>query len=282
MGELYDRMHRDLTLKNFSENTKKAYLWAGTELAKHYMRSPAVLTAEEVKNFLHGKKCSVETLRMLVAGLRFLYGVTLQRPDLAQQLIWPKVPRKQPEILSGSEVERLLMSVDRLRCRTVLFVAYGGGLRIHEACKLRKQDIDPKRKLINVRQGKGRKDRCVVLSDRLGLILHEYCALTRPPGEYLFPGTKDGTHLSYGTVHAAFREALHIARIDKQVTIHCLRHSFATHLLETGTDIRTIQVMLGHSSIQTTAHYTHVSKKHIGSVKSPLDLLGTPEGKPLG
>jgi integrase/recombinase XerD len=282
MGELYDRMLRDLTLRNLSPHTKTGYLWAGRELAKHYKRSPAELTVEEVKNFLHerSKKCGVETLRMAVAGLRFLYGVTLNRPEFAQVLPWPKVPRKQPEILSGTEVERLLLSVDRLRCRTVLFVAYGGGLRIQEACRLKKHDIDSKRKMIHVHQGKGGKDRYVMLGDRLLQILREYWALTQPSGDYLFPGKRG--YMDYSTVCAAFREALRVSGIKKHVTIHCLRHSFATHLLESGVDLRTIQVMLGHASIQTTAHYTHVSQALIGSVKSPLDLLGTPEGKPLG
>jgi integrase/recombinase XerD len=207
--------------------------------------------------------------------------VTLDRSRVAERIPWPKVPHKQPDILSGSEVAKLLKAVSSLVPAMALTTAYGAGLRISEACRLRVEDIDGKRKLIHVRLGKGGKDRYVMLGDRLLEGLREYWVKVKPRG-WLFPGAKTGRPLSPDAVRKALERARKVAKLKKRVTTHALRHAFATHLLESGTDIRIIQVLLGHASIRTTARYTQVSNKLIASTKSPLDLLGTKKGAALG
>ena len=198
---------------------------------------------------------------MYVAGIRFLYGVTLDRPEVAKRIPWPKVPRKQPDILSGTEVTHLLAAIESVKHRVVLTAAYGAGMRVSEACRLQVGDIDSQRGLIHIRQGKGSRDRHVMLGDRLLSALREYWSLTRPQGPYLFPGQRPGTSVSATAVRTALHAAVAKAGISKRVTPHVLRHSFATHLLEAGADIRVIQVLLGHQSIRTTAHYTQLSQR---------------------
>jgi site-specific recombinase XerD len=185
------------------------------------------------------------------------------------------VPHKKPDILSLSEVERMLdaaMSASHVSAM-VAMTAYSAGLRISEACRLRPEDIDSERRLIHVRLGKGGKDRYVMLSERLLEILRGYWVKVRPQGGWLFPGRKAGEPITRHAVEKAVHAAAAKAKLRKKVTPHTLRHSFATHLLEAGTDIRVIQVLLGHSSIRTTARYTQVSERHVGSVKSPFDRL---------
>lgn len=285
MGELYNRMARDLKLKNLAVGTQSAYLTCCRRFAAYHMRSPMVLRLEEVKEFLGHLMAnggSVERLKMHVAGLKFLYGVTLDRPEVADKLPWPKVAHKRPDILSGSEVERVLSAMTTLKPLAVVLTAYGAGLRISEACRLRVEDIDSKRGLIHVRLGKGRKDRYVVLADRLLRALRAYCVKTGVRDGWLFPGRAKGTHLHSSAVNWALKQAVKKAKLKKRVTAHTLRHSFATHLLELGTDIRIIQALLGHASIRTTARYAQVSAKHIATVKSPLDVLGTRKAAALG
>jgi site-specific recombinase XerD len=225
---------------------------------------------------------SVERLKMHVAGLKFLYGVTLDRPEVADKLPWPKVPHKKPDILSGTEVEKVLSALTSLVPAMVVLTAYGAGLRVSEASRLRVEDIDGKRGVIHVRLGKGKKDRYVMLAERLLRALRSYWGKVQPQGGWLFPGRKKGTHLHPTAVNWALKEAVKKAKLKKRVTSHTLRHSFGTHLLELGTDIRIIQLLLGHASIQTTARYAQVSVKHIASVKSPLDVLGTRKATALG
>jgi site-specific recombinase XerD len=222
-----------------------------------------------------------EVVKMNVAGLKFLYGVTLDRPVIADRLPWPQVPHKKPDILSGTEVVKLLEAVTSLVPRMAVTTTYGAGLRISEVCRLRVDDLDGKRKLIHVRLGKGGKDRYVMLADRLLEGLRWYWVKVKPDG-WLFPGRKKGTHLHPTAVRWALKEAAKVAKLSKRVTPHVLRHSFATHLLEVGNDIRLIQALLGHASIHTTARYTQVSNKLIASTKSPLDLLGTKKAAALG
>jgi site-specific recombinase XerD len=277
-------MAQDLKLKNLAEKTQKTYLRCCTGFAGYHMRSPRELGETAIKEYLGHlqlKGAGPEKLKMHVAGLKFLYGVTLDRAKVAERLPWPKVPHKKPDILSGTEVTKLLGAVTSLVPAMALMTAYGAGLRITEVCKLRVEDIDGKRKLIKVRLGKGRKDRYVMLADRLLEALRQYWAKVRPEG-WLFPGRQKGKHLHPTTVQWALKEAARAVKLKKRVTPHVLRHSFATHLLETGNDIRVIQVLLGHASIRTTARYTQVSNKLIGSTKSPLDLLGTKKASVLG
>ncbi len=285
MGELYQRMERDLKLKNLSGATQKEYLRCCCGFVRYHMKPPTQLGEVAIKEYLAHlqlRGAGPETLKMNVAGLKFLYGVTLDRPKVAERLPWPKVPHKKPDILSGSEVEKVLAALTSLVPAMVLMTAYGAGLRISEVCRLCVEDIDGKRGLIHVRLGKGMKDRYVMLADRLLAALRSYWLKAQPQGGWLFPGRKKGTHLHPSAVNWALKEAVKTAKLKKHVTAHTLRHSFATHLLEAGTDIRVIQVLLGHASIRTTARYTQVSQMHVAKVKSPLDMLGTKQGAILG
>lgn len=285
MGELYDRMARDLKLKNLAVGTQRQYLACCKRFAAYHWRSPRLMGLEEVKEFLGylmAGSGSIERLKMHVAGLKFLYGVTLDRPEVADRLPWPKVPHKKPAILSGKEVEAVLAAIPSLVPAMVVLTAYGAGLRVSEAVRLRVEDIDGKRGLIHVRLGKGKKDRYVMLPARLHKALRAYWTKVRPQDGWLFPGKKKRTHLHSTAVNWALKEAAKKAKLKKRVTAHTLRHSFGTHLLELGTDIRVIQALLGHASIRTTARYAQVSARHIASVKSPLDVLGTKKGTVLG
>jgi integrase/recombinase XerD len=278
MGQLYQKMAQDLAIKNLAKGTREQYLRCCQGFAAYYMRSPREMGLPEIKDYL-GRMVDLgatpEKLKMHVAGIKFLYGVTLDREEVARKIPWPKVPHKMPDILSLSEVERLLdavMSASEIPA-VASITAYGAGLRISEGCRLRPEDIDSARKLIHVRLGKGGKDRYVMLSGVLLEILRVYWRRVRPQGGWLFPGRKPGQPITRNAVAQALQAAASKAKLRKKVTPHLLRHSFATHLLEGGTDIRVIQVLLGHSSIRTTARYTQVSERHIGSVKSPLDKL---------
>jgi site-specific recombinase XerD len=278
-------MSRDIKLRNLSPATHGQYLRCACHFVRFHMKSPETMGASECKEYLAhlqllGK--GPESLKLYVAGLKFLYSVTLNRPEVADQLPWPKVPQKLVVVLSGTEVEQVLGAVRSLVPSVALTAAYAAGLRISEACRLRVEDIDGKRKLIHVRQGKGQKDRYVMLSERLLAMLRRYWAAVRPKHGWLFPGRIEGQHLSPSAVRKALEHAVAASKLKKKVTAHVLRHSFATHLLETGNDIRLIQALLGHDSIRTAAQYTHVSTAHLGRVISPLDLLGTKRGEVLG
>ena len=285
MGELYQRMDRDLKLKNLSAATREKYLGCCCSFVRYHMKSPRELGEAEVKEYLahlQMKGAGPETVKMNVAGLKFLYGVTLDRPKVAERLLWPRVPHKKADILAGSEVLKLLGAMKSLVCGMVLMTAYGAGLRVSEACRLRVEDIDSKRMLIHVRLGKGGKDRYVMLSERLLMALRKYWVEVKPKGPWLFPGRKVGKHVTPSAVEQAVKKAVKAAKLKKRITPHTMRHTFATHLLEMGSDIRFIQVLLGHASIRTTARYTQVSRKHVARGKSPLDVLGTQEGAVLG
>jgi site-specific recombinase XerD len=280
MGELCQKMTRDLAIKNLAERTREHYLRCCTLFAAYHMVSPSQMGAEEVKQYLGHlleRGASPEKLKLQIAGLKFLYGVTLGRPDVVANIPWPKVPHRKPDILSLTEVERLLAAgAARPIPAMVSMTAYAGGLRISEACRLQPEDIDSERMLIHVRQGKGDKDRFVMLSQQLLVMLRAYWRKVQPQGGWLFPGREIGDPISERGVEKAVKAAAEKAGLTKRVTPHLLRHSFATHLLEDGVDIRVIQVLLGHGSIRTTARYTQVSAKHIASVKSPLEKIRVP------
>ena len=208
--------------------------------------------------------------------------MTLGRKDLAQQIPVPRVPKRLPTVLSGTEVDQVLEALDSLRHRAVLSVAYGAGLRVSEACALRVRDIDSRRMQLQVHKGKGGKNRSVPLSVRLLELLRSYYRLTRPRGEYLFAAWGEDRPVTRQAVSKALHKAVVQCGLQKRVSAHTLRHSFATHLLELGTDLRTIQVFLGHSSIQTTAHYAQVRSHHAARQTLPLDVLRTPKGRVLG
>jgi site-specific recombinase XerD len=278
-------MEEDLKLKNYARATRTEYLRCARNFVAFHMRSPDKMGEREIRDFLLAlafRQKSPETLKMHVASLKFLYTTTLRRPEEVAALAWPKVPHRLPDILSGTEVDALLGAIEPLAYRAVVMAAYGTGLRIKEACHLRTDDIDSKRMLIHVRDGKRARDRFVMLPVRLLALLREYWRQAKPRPPFLFPGAKPGRPITADPVRAALKKAIRKVGIKKRVTVHVMRHSFATHLLEAGADIRVIQALLGHGSIRTTQRYTQVSQKHVGRVQSPLDTLGKDKGRILG
>jgi integrase/recombinase XerD len=285
MGELREKMALDLSLRGYRPRTCVEYLRCSALFVAHFKQSPYKMGEQQIREYLQHllveKGAGLATSKMSVAALKFLYGVTLDRPEEVARIPWPKVPRPLPDILSGTEITRLLESIHSVEYRAISMTAYGTGLRVGEVCSLEVRDIDSLRMLIHVRDGKRGRDRFVMLPERLLTSLREYWRYKRPPGPWLFPGQDPLNHISHEAVRTALRKAAKDAGIDKPVTPHILRHSFATHMLESGSDIRVIQVLLGHSSIRTTERYTHVSKAHVGRARSPLDILGTVEGTKL-
>jgi site-specific recombinase XerD len=279
-------MEADLRLRNLQPNTQATYVGCVRNLAEHFKRSPADLDEEDVREFLlhlHDvRQVKASTVKVYMAALRFLYSVTLRRPEIVGSFRAPRVPQRIPEILSGTEVESLMEAVSSVKYRAILMTMYGAGLRISEVCRLHLEDIDSKRQLIHVRDGKGGRNRFSMLSPLLLTVLREYWKQLRPPGPCLFPGNRPDKPIRRECVRDVMKKAAKQCGLRKRVSPHLLRHAFATHLLEAGTDIRTIQVLLGHRSIRSTQIYTQVSSQHIGRVKSPLDMLGTEEGKVLG
>jgi integrase/recombinase XerD len=284
MGTLKKKMSDDLELRCYKRGTCESYLRCAERFAAHFMRSPAEMGEAEIREYLleEKRKAGPGGLKMSVAALKFLYTHTLNRPEEVVRIPWPRTPKPLPDILSGTEVSRLLENVRSLKHRMVMMTAYGTGMRINEVCALKTGDIDSKRMLVHIRDGKRGRDRYVMLPERLLLCLREYWKTERPPGDWLFPGRCPGGHIGADAVRNAVRKASQDAGLTKRVTPHIMRHSFATHLLESGSDIRTIQVLLGHGSIRTTERYVKVSRAHVGRTKSPLDLLGTKRGKLLG
>lgn len=282
MGELKDRMEADLRLRNLRPNTQIAYLTTAKALAAWHRRSPAFLGADDVRAFLvhlqNDRQISASTLCVYLAALRFLFCVTLGRPEVMASFASPRVVQSLPRVLSGTEVSRLLQSITSLKYRALATTLYGAGLRVSEACGLQVGDIDSRRSVIHVRDGKGGKARHVMLSEVLLSTLRSYWSAVRPPLPYLFPGRDGQSPCCPEMAQRAIKRAAIDAGLP-HVTPHLLRHCFATHMLEQGVDLRTIQVMLGHARIDTTARYLHMSTRHLGRVRSPLDALGTKEGQ---
>jgi site-specific recombinase XerD len=270
-------MENDLKLKGLSVNTRKTYLMCATAFVRHYRKAPTAMGRNEIREFLlhliEQRKAKPSTYNVYAASLRFLYGYTLQRPEEIAWIGHMKVRHHVPAILNTEEIERLLAELGSLKLQSIVLAAYGSGLRISEVCKLRVEDIDAQRMVIHVRNGKGERDRHTTLSNRLLTVLRSYWKQQRPPGPELFPGRKPGTVLTRESVNKALKSATERAKIKKRVTPHSLRHAFATHLLEAGTDLRTLQVLLGHASIRTTVRYAQVSPAMIRKTKSPADHL---------
>ena len=286
MGELQERMRQSLELRGCRPSTVATYLGCARRFAAHFMRSPAEMGEPEVRAFLvhlmKERRLSAPSEGVYVAALRSLYVETLGRPEAMREIRPARRPQRLPEVLSGSEVQRLLRAVRSMRHRAVLMTCYAAGLRIAEACALQVADVDSGRMVLRVRDGKGGRERYVMLSRRLLSFLRRYWRKTRPAGPYLFPGRGRTGRISRTAVHRVFRAAVADAGLPRRVTTHTLRHSFATHLLECGVDLRVIQALLGHSSIRSTTLYAKVSTRLIGRTRSPLDVLGTTEGAALG
>ena len=275
ISPLRRRMTEDMTVRNLSPATQRSYVHAVAKFSRYFGRSPDQLGLEEIRAFqvhLVAKGISWPALNQTVCALRFFYGVTLGRAELPERIPHAREPRKLPVVLSADEVVRFLEAVPGLKSRTALTTAYAAGLRASEAVHLKLSDIDSGRMVIRVEQGKGGKDRYAMLSAQLLAILRGYWRLAQPR-HWLFPGRDDSKPIDPQVLHGACRSACKAAGLAKRVTVHTLRHSFATHLLEAGTDIRIIQVLLGHNNMSTTARYTRVADTTIRSTASPLDRL---------
>jgi site-specific recombinase XerD len=255
------------------------------KFAQHFRRSPEILGEAEIRRYLlhllDERRLSHDAYRQAYSGLKFLYTVTLKRSFELPILPRQRSPHPLPSVLSGSEVRRLLGAFSSHKYRVIAMALYGAGLRVSEACRLRTRDIDSRRMLIHVHEGKGRKDRFVTLSRRLLDTLRVYWRVHRPL-DYLFPGKVLAGHVSPESVRKAVQLAAREAGLKKRVTPHLLRHCFATHLLETGTDVAVIRALLGHNDIRTTTRYTAIGKRAIGRARMPLDLLEESEGRLLG
>lgn len=288
MTPLRQRMTEDMQLRNFGAETQRNYLHYITGLARFYQTSPQDLSLEELREYqlymVNDYQYSPESVNCFVSAAKFLYTVTLEIPWPEGVLPRARVPLKLPVVLSATEVDEFFQHVCTIRYRAALMTAYGAGLRVSEVVALHVADIDSKRMLMRVRQGKGKKDRYAMLSPRLLEVLRCWWRSRFPAGQrqnttpedWLFPGFRQGCHMNAESLQTACREAARAAGLSKRVTVHTLRHSFATHMLENGTDIRLIQALLGHSRIDTTARYAAVSPNAIAQTQSPLDRLGSP------
>ncbi len=275
MSPLRRRMIEDMTVRNLSRATQQSYIYAVAKFSRHFGRSPDRLGLEDVRAYqLHliAQQRAWSHINQTVCALRFFYGVTLGRADAFERIVAAREPQRLPVVLSSEEIVRFLEAVPGLRNRVALTTAYGAGLRVGEVARLETTAIDSSRMLIRIEQGKGGKDRYVMLSPQLLQILRTYWRLARP-GRWLFPGQEPTEPVSVATLQDACRQAARRAELSKPVTVHTLRHSFATHLLEAGTDIRIIQVLLGHARLSTTARYTQVATHLIADTTSPLDRL---------
>jgi integrase/recombinase XerD len=276
MTPLRQRMIEDMRVRNLSAKTIAIYVAAVAKFAKFFHKSPDLLGPEEIRGYqvylVQEKRASWSAFNIVVSALRFLYAVTLARDWTLPKIPYAKKPKTKPVILSMEEVCTFLKTFSNLKYRVLVMIAYATGLRHSEVLHLRVSDIDSKRMMIRVELGKGNKDRYVFLSPTLLAWLRAYWKIARPAA-YLFPGKVPGMPLTRESVCRAIRRARRASGISKVVTLRMMRHSFATHLLDSGTNIRIIQALLGHRSLNTTAIYTTVSSATIHATQSPLESL---------
>ena len=286
MTELRQRMIADLRIRNYSPRTVDCYTRCVAAYARHFGRSPAALGAEQVRAYqiylVETKQASWAAFNQAVCALRFLYGTTLQRPGLVEDIPFPRQPKRLPVVLSPGELARFFAAIPNLKHRTVLMTMYAAGLRVLEALHLRVADVDSARQCLRVAQGKGQKDRYTLLPPTLLQQLRTYWKATHPASEWLFPGRSAARPLDATAVQRQCGPAARRAGLAKRVTTHTMRHCFATHLLEAGTDLRTIQQLLGHRSLQTTAVYLHVVTPQQGLPRTTDLLAGTALGSARG
>ena len=276
ISPLRQRLIDDMTARRFKEKVQNDYVRHVRRFATFLGQSPDTATSEDLRRYqLHMAQQQVSpwSINSAIAGLRFFFIVTLERPDLVRPLRLVTEPRKTPIVLSQEEVARLIEAAPGLKYKAALSVAYGAGLRVSEVANLKVSDIDSQRMMLRVEQGKGQRDRDVMLSPRLLELLREWWKAARPQ-VWLFPGQNPINPITPRQINRAVTAAKDLAGISKRVSPHTLRHSFATHLLEQGADIRVIQVLLGHAKLETTALYTRVAVNTIRDVKSPLERLG--------
>jgi integrase/recombinase XerD len=284
MGELKDKMKKDMELKNLSKRTIKTYLYCVKNYTLHYGKSPDQMGEESIRDFLHyllkEKNSSQAALSQHYSALKFFYQTTLGRDWDALKIPRSRRIKKLPIVLSTEEVKDVLNKVPNLKDLAILMTIYSGGLRLSEALNLKISDIDSQRMMIRVCQGKGNKDRYTLLGKKALEVLRVYWKRYRPK-ELLFPSrVRPGKPIDATRVQKAFHEALLKTKIQKKASVHTLRHSFATHLLEEGTEIPYIQKLLGHSDSRTTSIYLHVARKKLLTVVSPIDLLEEEPDKP--
>lgn len=287
MTALRTRMTEDMQVRNLSPHTQASYVQQVSLFARHFNKSPEELGPEDIRSYqvylTNEKKLAPSSVVIAVSALRFLYRVTLQKDWVFEDMIpAPKKPQKLPVVLSPEEVLHFLDCVQHIKHRTILTTCYAAGLRISETIRLRPNHIDSQRMVIRVEQGKGQKDRYVMLSPKLLDSLRHWWRTERPV-EWLFPGDIPGEPITRFAVEAACQKAHELCGIPKPITPHSMRHAFAVHLLENGTDVRTIQLLLGHRSLATTARYLKIATTKVCSTASPLDLLPrpvVPEPKP--
>ena len=276
MTPLRQRMLEDMRIRNLAPTTRQVYLQHVARYAKYFNTPPDQLGPEHIRQYqlhlIRDQGASVSKLRIAVCALRFFYNITLDRDWPIRYIPYPKTPKTLPVVLSQEEVERFLAAIPSLKDRALLVTAYATGMRVAEVTHLRVRDIDSARMVIRVDQGKGRKDRYVMLSPLLLDLLRTYYRAARP-SDWLFPGRTPGRPITTRAVEIACDKAARASGLDKHITVRTLRHTFATHLLEAGADVRTIQILLGHRSLSTTARYTHVSRSNVCATPSPLDLL---------
>lgn len=276
MGKFQNLMDRELRIRGMAENTRESYLEKMRCFVRHFRRAPDQLTAEDVKQYqlylTKDRRVAWSTFNVHVCAIRFFYRHVLRVAWNVEHIPYQRTGRRLPVVLSGEEVIALLNAATNLKHRAILMTLYAAGLRTGEAVHLRLEDIDSKRGMIRVNQGKGRKDRYVMLSEPLLGTLRDYWREKRP-APWLFPGQDPSRPLTRASVENLFARAREKAGIRKRVSPHSLRHSFATHLLERGVNIRVIQRLLGHRSLRSTEIYTHVAASYVQDTKSPLDDL---------
>jgi len=280
MTPLRQRMLEDMQIRNLSPHTQASYVQQVSQFARYFARSPADLCPDDIRTYrvylTNERKLTPQSTLVAVAALRFLYKVTLKKEWTFEEAIPTcKKPQTLPIVLSPEEVLRLLACVQSIKHRAILTTCYAAGLRVSEAARLAPTAIDSQRMVIRVEQGKGQKDRYVMLSPKLLETLRSYWRAVRPR-EWLFPSDHPGQPITRSAVEKACQSAHRLSGIAKPATPHSFRHAFAVHLLESGTDVRTIQLLLGHRSLATTARYLRIATSKVCSTSSPLDLLPQP------
>lgn len=282
MSSLRKRMEDDLAVRGMSVRTVESYVGAVEALAKYYKRSPDRISAQEVQQYLlyllREKHLAWSSCNVALSGLKFFYRVTLKRNQAQFALPTARQPQKLPQILAPEEVTRILEAAANPKHHAILMTTYAAGLRLSEVCHLKVSNIDSARMMIHVEQGKGAQDRYTPLSPRLLTELRRYWMLYRPK-TWLFAARHPDLPILPHTVQRIFHRAKARAGVSKDCGIHGLRHAFATHLLEAGVDVPTIQHMMGHSHVSSTLRYFHLARKHLGEVASPLDILPRPQAR---